>query len=82
MLQGMRNPVPAIVIAQLCGGSLWFSANAATETMTRALHLDATDVGTLTNAVQFCFITGTLAFSLSSLVTAVAPVGWTATGSE
>lgn len=67
MLHGMRNPLPVIVIAQLFGGSLWFSTNAAAEALTRAWGLDATDIGTLTNAVQFGFITGTLAFSLSGL---------------
>jgi len=51
----MRHPAPAIVLAQLFGTLLWFSANSAA------------DLGTLTNAVQLGFIVGTLSFAISGL---------------
>ena len=63
----MSNPVPAIVIAQLFGTSLWFSANSAADDLVRAWGIGAADIGTLTNAVQAGFILGTLIFALSCL---------------
>lgn len=63
----MQNPVPVIVLAQLFGTSLWFSANSAGDDLMRAWALDAADIGRLTIAVQLGFIAGTLGFSLSGL---------------
>src|SRR5574338_454900 len=64
----MRLPVvPTIVIAQLFGTSLWFSANAAADDLMRTWVLAPADIGRLTNAVQLGFILGTLGFSLSGL---------------
>ncbi len=63
----MPNPVPVIVIAQLFGTSLWFSANSAADDLIRAWGINAADIGTLTNAVQLGFILGTLTFALSGL---------------
>ena len=63
----MPNPVPVIVIAQLFGTSLWFSANSAADDLIRAWGITAADIGTLTNAVQLGFILGTLAFALTGL---------------
>lgn len=63
----MRHPVPVIVIAQLFGTSLWFSANSAADDLIRAWGITAADIGTLTNAVQAGFILGTLTFALSGL---------------
>lgn len=60
-----RLAVPIIVIAELFGGSLWFSANASADGLMRVWGLTAGDVGSLTSAVQLGFIAGTLAFSLS-----------------
>jgi MFS family permease len=54
-----------IVVAELLGTSLWFSANAAFDDLARAWSLTASDVGTLTIAVQGGFIIGTLAFAVS-----------------
>jgi len=61
------RPLPLIVIAQLFGTSLWFSANSAGADLMRAWGLQAADLGQLTNAVQLGFIIGTLTFSLSGL---------------
>jgi MFS family permease len=62
-----RHPVAWIVFAQLCGTSLWFSANSAADDLQRLWQLSTSDIGWLTNAVQFGFITGTLAFALGGL---------------
>ena len=64
----MRSyPLAVIVIAQLFGTSLWFSANSAGDDLMRAWALQAADIGRLTIAVQLGFILGTLGFSLSGL---------------
>ncbi len=64
----MRLPaLPLIVVAQLFGTSLWFSANSAGADLMRAWQLQPSDLGQLTNAVQLGFIAGTLGFSLSGL---------------
>lgn len=63
----MRNPVPVIVLAQLFGTSLWFSANSAADDLIRAWGIVPADIGTLTNAVQLGFILGTLTFAVTGL---------------
>ena len=63
----MRHPVAIIVIAQLFGTSLWFSANSAAADLMRAWRISPADIGTLTNAVQLGFILGTLSFAISGL---------------
>ena len=63
----MRNPVPVIVLAQLFGTSLWFSANSAADDLIRTWGIAAADIGSLTNAVQLGFILGTLSFAVSGL---------------
>ena len=63
----MKNPVPVIVIAQLFGTSLWFSANSAADDLIRDWGIAPAAIGTLTNAVQLGFILGTLSFAVSGL---------------
>ena len=64
----MRLPVvPTIVLAQLFGTSLWFSANAAADDLIRAWGIGPAELGQLTNAVQLGFILGTLGFALTGL---------------
>jgi MFS family permease len=63
----MQNPVLVIVIAQLFGTSLWFSANSAADDLIRAWGIAPAEIGTLTNAVQLGFILGTLTFAISGL---------------
>jgi MFS family permease len=60
-------PLAVIVVAQLFGTSLWFSANAAFDDLARAWHLAPRDLGTLTIAVQSGFIAGTMVFALTGL---------------
>ncbi len=63
----MKNQVPVIVVAQLFGTSLWFSANSAADDLIRTWGIAPADIGTLTNAVQLGFILGTLTFAVSGL---------------
>ena len=62
-----RRAIATIVVAQLLGTSLWFSANAAFGDLARAWGLAPSDLGLLTTAVQVGFIAGTLTFALSGL---------------
>jgi MFS family permease len=62
-----RHPVLWVVLAQLCGTSLWFSANSAADDLSRLWGLSTSDIGWLTNAVQAGFIVGTLGFALTGL---------------
>ena len=61
------RPVVWIVLAQLCGTSLWFSANSAADDLRSLWGLTTSDLGWLTNAVQAGFIVGTLTFALTGL---------------
>lgn len=61
------RPVRLIVLAQLFGTSLWFSANSAADDLIRSWGITAADIGSLTSAVQLGFIVGTLVFALSGL---------------
>lgn len=63
----MNRPIAVIVLAQLFGTSLWFSANSAADDLTRLWHLAPADIGWLTNAVQGGFILGTLIFAFTGL---------------
>lgn len=62
-----RLAIPLIVLAQLFGTSLWFSANSAAADLIRVWQLAPADLGSLTNAVQAGFIAGTLGFALTGL---------------
>ncbi len=62
-----RRPVLWIVVAQLCGTSLWFSANSAADDLARLWSLTTSDIGWLTNAVQGGFFAGCLTFALTGL---------------
>lgn len=61
------HPVFLIVVAQLFGTSLWFSANSAADDLIRTWGITQADIGTLTNAVQLGFILGTLGISISGI---------------
>ena len=56
--------LPAIVLAQFAGTSLWFAVNAVMGDLQRELGWPAQAVGTLTSTVQLGFIAGTLVFAL------------------
>ncbi|QOR38378.1 MFS transporter [Billgrantia diversa] len=62
-----RHPLALIVLAQLCGTSLWFSVNGVGLSLSRDLGLSEVDLGRLTLAVQAGFIAGTLAIAVTGL---------------
>lgn len=62
-----RNPLFFIVLAQLCGTSLWFSVNGVGLSLIHDLGLDEADLGWLTLAVQTGFIIGTLFIATTGL---------------
>ena len=62
-----RYPLFVIVLAQLCGTSLWFSINGVWISLSRELGLSESDVGSLTLSVQAGFIIGTLGIAVTGL---------------
>lgn len=63
----VRLAISVIVIAELFGTSMWFSANAVADALQRQWGISVQDIGHLTSAVQFGFIAGTFLFALSGL---------------
>ena len=61
----MNNPIVLIVIAQMFGTSLWFSTNGVLRQIAEIWSLSGSDLGNLTNSVQFGFIIGTLFFTIT-----------------
>ena len=61
----MNNPILLIVVAQMFGTSLWFSTNGVLKQIEQIWSLSTSDLGLLTNSVNFGFIVGTLLFSVS-----------------
>ncbi len=55
--------LPAIVLSQFAGTSLWFAGNAVLPDLQQLYALPETAVGNITSAVQLGFITGTLTFA-------------------
>ncbi|MDR7093372.1 MFS transporter [Hydrogenophaga laconesensis] len=68
-----RHVLPVLVLAQFMGTSLWFAVNAVMPDLQRELGWPASAVGTLTSALQFGFITGTLVFALLAIADRFAP---------
>ena len=61
----MNNPIVLIVVAQMFGTSLWFSTNGVLKQIEEIWSLSVSDLGNLTNSVQFGFIIGTLFFTVT-----------------
>jgi len=68
-----RHVLPVLVLAQLAGVSPWFAVNAVMPALQRDYGWAATDVGTLTSAVQLGFIAGTLVFALLAIADRFSP---------
>src|SRR5581483_11885920 len=68
-----RRILPVIVIAQLAGASLWFAGNAAMPDLQQRAGLPAEALGSMTIAVQFGFIAGTLVFAFLALADRYSP---------
>ena len=62
-----RHVLPVLVLAQFAGTSLWFAVNAVMPDLQQAFGWPATAVGSLTSALQWGFILGTLVFALLAL---------------
>jgi MFS family permease len=62
-----RLAIAIIVVAELFGTSLWFSANAVADALQRQWGISVLDLGHLTSAVQFGFISGTFFFAFSGV---------------
>lgn len=62
-----RGAIALIVLAQLLGTSVWFSANSAADGLRVEWGLDAVGVGRLTLAVTLGFALGTILMAVSSL---------------
>ncbi|MCU0930644.1 MAG: MFS transporter [Serpentinimonas sp.] len=62
-----RHVLPVLVLAQFAGTSLWFAINAVMPDLQREFGWAVTAVGTLTSALQFGFIAGTLVFALLAI---------------
>ncbi len=61
------------MLSQLAGTSLWFAINAVMPDLQRHWQLPSAAVGTLTSAVQFGFITGTLVFAVLTIADRFSP---------
>lgn len=72
----MNHPkwiLPVIVISQFCCGSLWFAGNGVMNDLVITFHLQPAALAHLTSAVQFGFISGTLAFALLTIADRFSP---------
>ena len=68
-----KRILPAIVLSQFAGTSLWFAINAVMPDLQRDWQLPAAAVGSLTSAVQAGFIGGTLVFALLTIADRFSP---------
>ena len=71
--QPPRHVLPVLVLAQFAGTSLWFAVNAVMPDLQRELGWPTSAVGTLTSALQFGFILGTLVFALLAIADRFSP---------
>lgn len=68
-----RHVLPLIVLAQFCCTSLWFAGNAVIPELVDAFVLPTTALGSLTSAIQFGFICGTLVFAVLAIADRFSP---------
>ncbi|MFK8164844.1 MAG: nitrate/nitrite transporter [Lewinella sp.] len=68
-----RRILPLIVLAQFCCTSLWFAGNAVLEELVTTFGLPDTALGSLTSAIQFGFICGTLVFAVLAIADRFSP---------
>lgn len=67
MSQRPARILPAIILSQFAGTSLWFAGNAVLPDLQRDWGLPPDTLGDITSAVQLGFIGGTLVFAVSAL---------------
>jgi DHA1 family inner membrane transport protein len=68
-----RRILPAIVLAQLAGASLWFAVNGVMGDLQREWGISEAALGWLTAAVQLGFVAGTLVFALLTIADRFSP---------
>jgi len=68
-----KHILPVIVLAQFCCTSLWFASNGIMSDLVLNFGLGEGAVGTLTSAVQFGFISGTLLFAILTITDRFSP---------
>ncbi|WP_020567927.1 MFS transporter [Neolewinella persica] len=68
-----RRILPLIVLAQFCCTSLWFAGNAVLVELVETFGLPDTALGSLTSAIQFGFICGTLVFAILAIADRFSP---------
>ena len=69
----MKKVLPILVLAQFFCTSLWFAGNAITLDIIKDLNLESSFLASITSAVQFGFITGTLCYALFAISDRVSP---------
>lgn len=62
-----KHILPVIVVSQFFCTSLWFAGNGVMQELVNNFSLDSTASASLTSAVQFGFILGTLVFAILSI---------------
>jgi MFS family permease len=62
-----RRILPAIIVSQFAGASIWLAGNAVMHDLQQRWGLPVEAVGYVTSAVQLGFISGTLVFALLAL---------------
>jgi MFS family permease len=67
MVQPPRRILPAIIVSQLAGISLWFAGNAVLPDLQRGLGLPDSFLGHMTSTVQLGFIAGMLVFAVLAI---------------
>ncbi|WP_350287875.1 MFS transporter [uncultured Croceitalea sp.] len=68
-----KHILPVIVLAQFCCTSLWFATNGVIGELATNFGLATNLLGNLTSAVQFGFISGTLAFAMLTITDRFSP---------
>ncbi len=68
-----RRILPTIIISQFCCTSLWFASNGVMGSLIQDFELSVNAMGNLTSAVQFGFISGTLAFAFFTIADRFSP---------
>lgn len=68
-----RHILPAILLCQVAGTSLWFSGNAVVGQLQALLQAPAALLGWLTSAAQLGFVAGTLLFTLGRVADRFSP---------
>ena len=68
-----RRILPAIIISQFAGTSLWFAGNAVLPDLQRLWGLSPRALGYMTSSVQLGFIAGTLVFAVLAISDVFSP---------